>query len=1066
MVKTFLKFRASRRAGGVHSLRRFSCEFVLLLSAIIIGCAGLALPAAGAPATQSPPPSPTNRLTVLILGFENKTGSVSNAFWNAAIADLLGDQLDDVKSLRLLSSYRYALRQVHKKRGDALSVAEAAEAGSRVEARRVIWGSFDRKNGKWLLTVRVLNAATGAVSADLKAAAADWFDVRDQIVRKILNELSAEPTAAERAKMNRRETSSPAAFESVAHALALQGESGSESELEALARKAIAADAAYSRAHVILGAILANEGNSVSAEKSMRHALELEPDNDEAHLDLGHLLAMRGEFEKAETELQAALRLDPDSPDAWEMLGEIAAARGGLDLAAENFHHALRLDPWAADVHARLGAIYAMQGLHDQAVAELKRAEPLANADDIGDQQALGQTFDTLHEISSAITHYENMLSEVKKEGVNRNEVVYYENRLKALKQTLTPVYLSAAQPKDYDAAALAKILSEKLSPDELAGVTNPLAATPEMDGWGREITAGATNDLDKAQRLFNTLSRHVDEGSQGQRTAQQTFAVWRSPDANLVCQEYAFLYVALSRAVGLKTYYVFVEQECNGGHVLHACAALFTDGKVLLIDPMFRWFGVPHKKFTVLDDLQTIAIYLACHGDAPSAQIAVKLEPDWEFVRLAAANVLINEKQLDAARKILPAETLARAQGWLADLLRAVFDISENRDDDAIGWLKKGLAENPEYADAYGVLGTIYAEKKNWTAARENFQLALKYCLQPAKANDYRAKLGRIEEIIGTADPADTGPIDAMDYVIRGDAKANRGELAGAIADFTKAIELDPKSTPALLHRGVCFLRQDETNRATADLQAAIALDPQNADGYGYLGLLNQQMNDFDNALKNLRKAVVLGNHQPDVYAALTWILGDGPIVFRDTKEAVEVGTRGCVLSDWKDAHCVAMLASANVAQHDYEAAVKLAKTALDLPNLNKGDEKYLRGVITDYEHPTTPLPPKAGDASAADQSQEAPVLPPSELAGLKDAAQSGNARAQIAFANLLYEGKGGVAVDHVAAYKWAAVAAAGGSTDAAALQREFDLFMTASEIASGKAAADAFLKTAPKPK
>ncbi len=62
-------------------------------------------------------------------------------------------------------------------------------------------------------------------------------------------------------------------------------------------------------------------------------------------------------------------------------------------------------------------------------------------------------------------------------------------------------------QPDYYNEPALAVLLRSKLTPDEKKLVVNPLASTPEMDGWARRITAGATNDDAKAQLLFRTLA-------------------------------------------------------------------------------------------------------------------------------------------------------------------------------------------------------------------------------------------------------------------------------------------------------------------------------------------------------------------------------------------------------------------------------------------------------------------------------------------------------------------------------------------------------------------------------
>jgi hypothetical protein len=42
---------------------------------------------------------------------------------------------------------------------------------------------------------------------------------------------------------------------------------------------------------------------------------------------------------------------------------------------------------------------------------------------------------------------------------------------------------------------------------------------------------------------------------------------------------------------------------------VYHDCAAVFANGKALLVDPAYQWFGVPHREFVLLNDVQVIAL-------------------------------------------------------------------------------------------------------------------------------------------------------------------------------------------------------------------------------------------------------------------------------------------------------------------------------------------------------------------------------------------------------------------------------------------------------------------------
>ena len=62
--------------------------------------------------------------------------------------------------------------------------------------------------------------------------------------------------------------------------------------------------------------------------------------------------------------------------------------------------------------------------------------------------------------------------------------------------------------------------------------------------------------------------------------------------------------------------------------------------------------------------------------------------------------------------------------------------------------------------------------------------------------------------------------PKFAEAYVSRGEAKSVTGDREGAIADYTKVIELDPKSADAYNNRASCYLIQGNREPGCRDAQ------------------------------------------------------------------------------------------------------------------------------------------------------------------------------------------------------------------------------------------------------
>jgi len=109
--------------------------------------------------------------------------------------------------------------------------------------------------------------------------------------------------------------------------------------------------------------------------------------------------------------------------------------------------------------------------------------------------------------------------------------------------------------------------------------------------------------------------------------------------------------------------------------------------------------------------------------------------------------------------------------------------------------------------------------------------------------------------------------PTSAREYSQRGIARFQANDLDGAIADFTKVIELNGESLEFCYYfRGLANYRKGNPEQAIADLGKAIAIkaDPRFYDDRG--NLLARQ-GDFDHALADLNKAIELAPQNAKTY-------------------------------------------------------------------------------------------------------------------------------------------------------------------------------------------------------
>ena len=98
---------------------------------------------------------------------------------------------------------------------------------------------------------------------------------------------------------------------------------------------------------------------------------------------------------------------------------------------------------------------------------------------------------------------------------------------------------------------------------------------------------------------------------------------------------------------------------------------------------------------------------------------------------------------------------------------------------------------------------------------------------------------------------------LTAKAYNTRGNAKGRRGDYAAAIADFDRALEIDPQNTAAYNNRGNAKDGMGDHVAAIADFDRALEIDPQCAEAYNNRGTVKDGMGDHAAAIVDFDKAL-----------------------------------------------------------------------------------------------------------------------------------------------------------------------------------------------------------------
>jgi tetratricopeptide (TPR) repeat protein len=188
--------------------------------------------------------------------------------------------------------------------------------------------------------------------------------------------------------------------------------------------------------------------------------------------------------------------------------------------------------------------------------------------------------------------------------------------------------------------------------------------------------------------------------------------------------------------------------------------------------------------------------------------------------------------------------------------------------------------------------------------------------------------------------------PNDAEGFLNRAGARAFNGDMNGAIADCTRAIELDPKSEPAVYKRGAFKLQKGDYDGAIADLTRAIELSPNTADYYSDRALAKLRKRDNDGAIVDFTRAIELDAKNAIAYrnrALAKNIKGDVDGALADYNRAIEL--------DPKNAGAFNSRGIIKKFKGDLDGAISDFSSAIEInPKLaiaykNRGDAKQAKG-------------------------------------------------------------------------------------------------------------------------
>ena len=118
-----------------------------------------------------------------------------------------------------------------------------------------------------------------------------------------------------------------------------------------------------------------------------------------------------------------------------------------------------------------------------------------------------------------------------------------------------------------------------------------------------------------------------------------------------------------------------------------------------------------------------------------------------------------------------------------------------------------------------------------------------------------------------------------ARSYIYRGRALSNLDQNEEAIADFDKAIALEPDNPDAYFYRGVSNGQLDNWLEVLLDLTMTLTLDPTYTDAYGFRGVVYAEIGNTAQAIRDMETFLEKAPDSPmrdDVESLLATLRGN----------------------------------------------------------------------------------------------------------------------------------------------------------------------------------------------
>jgi tetratricopeptide (TPR) repeat protein len=609
-------------------------------------------------------------------------------------------------------------------------------------------------------------------------------------------------------------------------------------------RKAVALDPKYGRAYTNLGSVLARSGDFAEAVTVFEKALALEPNNVAAHLNLGMALREKGDVEAALGHLKKVAAEARDNASIQYELGQTLRQAGDLPSAIGAFEKAIEIDPELREGYYALG-----MALKQRSASARKPAAPSPSPAD--ESYTRAQTAISQGDVKGAREHLTAALRRDDKHAGAHTLLGFTLGQMGDLPAAIAELERAIAlAPESADAHYnLGMALWYRGSKDRaLDELRQSLERDPSMGSAhaflgvalrDRGDLSGARASLQRAIALLPTSAAvFIDLGITYLRTDRLDAAIGQL-EAGLNLQvpsppepDWGSAIVALRQALA-KT------PERPDGHNVLGLMLGRTGASSASVAAEFREAIRLRADYAEAHNNLGLVLIQSGEDDAGIAALreAIRIRPDYADAHANLGAALTTTDAAEGVRELEKAVTLAPGSVKAQFNLAIAYAASAGGATKEIEQLRRVVALAPTFARGRLALGKALLRDGKVPEAIDELNEAVR--LEPGRGeshyqlglalsragrkDDAAAALRRGRELAAADDRTQNANLD----VAEGRAALEAGDLDQAAAKFRHASQLMPELSEPQRYLGMALEKKGDTAGAIGAYQKALELNP-----------------------------------------------------------------------------------------------------------------------------------------------------------------------------------------------------------------------------------------------